>query len=80
MPMDSHLRSIVKAMSWRVLATMVTFGVTYACTGNLSTAALVGSLEALCKIGLFLGARTTLAGNHMGHAAALRVIHSRTPL
>jgi adenylylsulfate kinase len=51
--MDTHARSLVKGVSWRVIATMVTTGWTYVFTGNLAIAALVGSSEALSKIVLY---------------------------
>jgi len=53
--MDSHLRSVVKGMSWRVVATVVTVTVVYLYSGKLEVAALAGSTDALTKIWLFWG-------------------------
>ncbi len=53
--MDTHLRSIVKGISWRVLATMVTTMVVFLYSGELAAAAIVGSLDALAKIMLYWG-------------------------
>ncbi len=53
--MDTHLRSVVKGISWRVMATMVTTTVVYLYSGELTAAAVVGSLDALAKIVLYWG-------------------------
>lgn len=42
---DSHSRSLAKAFSWRVLATMTTSAIAYIVTGSLDTAAIIGSIE-----------------------------------
>ena len=64
--MDTHLRSVVKGISWRVLATMVTTIVVYLYSGELMAAAIVGSFDALAKIVLVLGSRTNLATYYVG--------------
>ncbi len=51
--MDSHTRSVLKAISWRVLATMVTGILAYLFTGDLLIAVGIGSSEALSKIFLY---------------------------
>lgn len=51
--MDTHGRSVVKAISWRVFATMVTGGITFLFTADLFIAIGVGSTEALAKIFLY---------------------------
>jgi adenylylsulfate kinase len=51
--METHVRSIVKGISWRIIATLVTAGWTYVFTGSVSIAVLVGSSEALSKIFLY---------------------------
>lgn len=53
--METHLRSVVKGMSWRLVATMVTTIVVYIYSGELAAAAIVGSLDAIVKIGLYWG-------------------------
>lgn len=53
--MDTHLRSVVKGISWRILATMVTTTVVFLYSGELAAAAIVGSLDALVKIILYWG-------------------------
>ncbi len=53
--METHLRSVVKGISWRVLATMVTTFVVYLYSGELAAAAIVGSFDALAKVLLYWG-------------------------
>ena len=50
---DSHLRSVAKAFSWRVIATLPTGVIAYLVTGRLDTAALIGGIEFVFKIGIF---------------------------
>ena len=50
---DSHLRSVAKAVSWRVIATLTTGVIAYLVTGRLDTAALIGGIEFVFKIGIF---------------------------
>ncbi len=47
---ESHLRSIVKAVTWRFLATMTTAIIVLCLTGHLGTALLVGSIEVVVKM------------------------------
>ena len=53
--METHLRSVVKGVSWRFIATMVTALVVYVYSGELAAAAIVGSIDAVAKIVLFWG-------------------------
>jgi len=53
--METHLRSVVKGISWRFVATMVTTVVVYIYSGELAAAAIVGSIDALAKILLYWG-------------------------
>lgn len=53
--METHLRSVVKGMSWRLVATMVTTIVVFIYSGELAAAAIVGSVDAVAKIGLYWG-------------------------
>jgi uncharacterized membrane protein len=47
---ESHLRSIVKAISWRFWATIITFCVALAMTGKLELAATIGIADTLIKL------------------------------
>ena len=51
--METHLRSIAKAVSWRVGGTAVTFIVTLLISGQVDLAVKVGLLDTLVKIGAF---------------------------
>ena len=47
---ERRMRTILKAISWRATATLITAGLVFAFTGRLSLAAQVGLLEMLLKI------------------------------
>ena len=51
--METHLRSIAKAVSWRIGGTVVTFTVALIVSSNIDIAAKVGLLDTLVKIGAF---------------------------
>lgn len=46
---DSHVRSLLKAFSWRIVATLTTSVIAYFVTGRLDTAALIGGIEFVLK-------------------------------
>ena len=50
---ESHTRSVVKAVSYRVLATITTTGVVFAVTRQLTVSLAVGGLEFVSKLGLY---------------------------
>ena len=50
---DSAIRSGIKAVSWRILATVTTVLVIYALTDDGDLAMTVGYLEATIKMGLY---------------------------
>ena len=51
--MESHIRSIAKAITWRTGGTIVTFLVAWLCTGQLQTAGLIGLVDTVVKVGAF---------------------------
>ena len=51
--MESHFRSIVKAITWRAGGTIVTFAVALILTQRLELAAQIGILDTVIKIGAF---------------------------
>ncbi|MHC4337279.1 MAG: DUF2061 domain-containing protein [Planctomycetota bacterium] len=51
--MESHIRSIAKAITWRIGGTVVTFMVAWVVTRELSVAAGIGLLDSVIKIGVF---------------------------
>ena len=48
--MESHFRSIVKAMTWRAGGTIVTFAVAWFFSGNISLSVKIGLLDTVVKI------------------------------
>ena len=50
---EAHSRSLVKAVSWRVLGSIDTFVISYFITGKLVFAASIASVETFTKIVLF---------------------------
>lgn len=53
MAVESHLRSLVKAVSWRIFGTVTTMVISYIFTGEISTAFYIGLSEFILKIGIF---------------------------
>lgn len=51
--MDSHKRSILKTVSWRVAATIITAGVTFFLTGRAELAVTVGLGDAAVKLVIY---------------------------
>lgn len=51
--MESHIRSIVKALSWRLIATLVTFLVAWVFTGTVELAMKIGVLDTLIKLAVY---------------------------
>jgi uncharacterized membrane protein len=51
--MESHFRSITKAITWRTGGTVVTFAVAWVLTQKLELAAQIGVLDTAVKIGAF---------------------------
>jgi len=47
---ESHLRSIIKGLTWRVIATSTIFIITYLTTGEVKTAATIASIEFPVKL------------------------------
>ena len=50
---ESAMRSVFKAISWRVLATLTTAILVYLITGSTEFAVTVGLLEGIAKIALY---------------------------
>ena len=47
---ESHLRSVLKAFSWRIVATCTTVAIAYVVTGNMNMAVTIGGTEFVLKI------------------------------
>jgi uncharacterized membrane protein len=50
---EKHRRTILKAASYRVFATLTVFAVSFAYTGSFSSAASIGLTAAVAKTGLY---------------------------
>jgi len=50
---ESHLRSLLKATSWRILATLTTTAIAYFITGEVETALTIGSIEFVLKFVIY---------------------------
>ena len=50
---ESRLRSILKAISWRIVATLTTGTIAYFVTGNIEIAVTIGGTEVVLKIFLY---------------------------
>ena len=50
---EKHLRSIVKAISWRLTATCATIIIVYIATGSLKISLSVGLVEIFSKLVLY---------------------------
>ena len=51
--METHARTIMKAFSWRFIATFITFGVAWVITKELKFAAEIGIADTLIKLGVY---------------------------
>lgn len=52
---DSHKRSVSKALSWRVVASMTTMIIVFAFTGEWTLSLGVGVVEVIAKMALYYG-------------------------
>ncbi|MFN5366753.1 MAG: DUF2061 domain-containing protein [Bacteroidota bacterium] len=50
---ESHLRSLLKGISWRVIGTLDTILLSYIFTGSIKIAAAIGGTEVISKVGLY---------------------------
>ena len=53
MTTDLQKRTIVKTLTWRVTASLTTFIIAWALTGDLLIGVTIGSIEAIAKIFLY---------------------------
>ena len=68
--LESHYRSIAKAVSYRVLGTVVTFLVALLITRQLETAIGIGFADTLMKTGLFYVHERLWNRTHFGKTKA----------
>jgi len=52
---ESRVRSLAKAFSWRIVATLTTSVIAWVITGRLDTAVAIGSIEFVLKFFIYYG-------------------------
>lgn len=67
---DSRIRSIVKALTWRVIATGTTMSLVYIGTGDVELMAHIGAADVVLKLFFYYAHERT-----WGHIAWHRGIH-----
>jgi len=50
---EAHIRSLVKAVSWRITGTIDTFVISIIVTGKLSIAGSIAAIELVTKLALY---------------------------
>ena len=50
---ESHIRSLLKALSWRVVATTTTAIIAWFITGDIATAIAIGGIEFFAKFFIY---------------------------
>lgn len=50
---ESHLRSILKGFTWRIIATTTTITIAYIITGEIGDALTIGAIEFVGKIFIY---------------------------
>lgn len=53
LPRESNIRSLAKAITYRITGSLTTAAITWFVTGDLHTALAVGGLEPIVKIGVY---------------------------
>lgn len=53
--MESHSRSLLKALSWRITGTLTTTATAYAIIGEFKVAVAIGVVEFILKFMLYYG-------------------------
>ena len=51
--METRFRSIAKALSWRFIATAITFSVAWMLTGEIETAVSIGLVDTTIKLAAY---------------------------
>jgi uncharacterized membrane protein len=52
-PKETRARSLLKALSWRIVATVTTAIIAYIITGEIDTAVAIGSIEFVLKFFIY---------------------------
>ncbi|MDO9560509.1 MAG: DUF2061 domain-containing protein [Bradyrhizobium sp.] len=65
---ETHTRSVLKAISWRILGTLDTFAISWYLTGKVALAGSIAALEFLTKIGWYYAHERVWASIAWGRA------------
>jgi uncharacterized membrane protein len=76
---DSRLRSVFKAVSWRVIGTVDTIVISYLWTGQGGKALAIGGSEVLTKVGLYYGHERVWAAVPLGTVRKLSPFQPGAP-
>jgi uncharacterized membrane protein len=63
---ETHLRSVLKAVSWRTLGTLDTFAISWLFTGRIEVAGSIAGLEIVTKIAWYYLHERIWAAIHWG--------------
>ena len=53
--LDSHIRALTKALTWRITATLTTAFIAFLVTGELGVAVMIGGIEFVIKFFIYYG-------------------------
>ena len=53
--LDSHIRALTKALTWRITATLTTACIAFIVTGELGVAVMIGGIEFVIKFFIYYG-------------------------
>lgn len=66
MEIESHSRSLAKALSWRVFALAITTAVSYALSESVAVAISIGVVDSMIKIGAYYAHERAWVGIRFG--------------
>ena len=65
--MESHYRTALKTISWRIVAAFVTGGLAYAAMGSIEAGIALGATDTLVKLFLYYGHERVWARIQLGY-------------
>ncbi|PRP91882.1 hypothetical protein ENSA5_52240 [Enhygromyxa salina] len=76
METDTHSRSFAKALSWRVIALVITTGVSYVLSDSVAVAVSIGLVDSLIKIVAYYAHERAWVNVRFGRAPAPAQVQS----
>lgn len=77
--MESHLRTVLKTLSWRLVAVGITSSLAWAATGSVEAAVAIGTADSLVKLVVFYAHERAWARIPLGYAAGFASKPRRSP-